>query len=204
MEALLHSVAKDLFSLFCHQNPDLLLRVGGEPLPICTRCGCIYVGVFLTWAVASLFRRHTIPWSVGMALVAILVVEWLTANLGLRAASEVSRALAGLAGGAGAVIVLLPYSRIIGRRIITSAGLVLVGTAITTTIHTAALLLILCSFVLFWANAGWVALQIISTSGKKEKYDENQSLDERSDHPRDPGRSSPGVLCHYPPGAKNP
>lgn len=173
MDSLLHSFVEYLFSIICHQNPHLLLHISGESLPICTRCGCIYVGVFITCAIASLFRRLSIPWSVGIVLVSILFVEWFSANLGLRASSEVSRALSGLAGGAGGVIILLHYGKIMGGRIIVATLFVLAGTALGTSIYAAVLLLILCSFFLFWANTARVLFQIVSPIKNKGRYHEN-------------------------------
>lgn len=173
MDSLLHSFTEYLFSIFCHQNPHLLLHISGEPLPICTRCGCIYLGVFITCAIASLFRRLSIPWSVGIVLVSILFAEWLTANIGIQPSSGISRILSGIAGGAGGVIILLHYGKIMGGRIITAAGLVLLGAALAISIHTTVLLLILCSFFLFWANAAQVLFQIVSSIKNKGRYHEN-------------------------------
>ncbi len=173
MDSLLHSFTEYLFSIFCHQNPHLLLHISGESLPICMRCGCIYLGVFITCAIASLFRRLSIPWSVGIVLVSILFVEWLTANIGIRASSEISRILSGIVGGAGGVIILLHYGKIMGGRIIAAAGLILAGATLTISFHTVAILLILCSFFLFWANAARILFQIVSPIKNKGKYHEN-------------------------------
>ncbi len=149
------------------------MHIGGEPLPVCMRCGCMYVGVFITSALSPLLRRLSVSWFVGIVLISILFVEWFTANLGLRASSEVSRALSGLAGGAGGVIVLLHYGKIIGGRIITAAGFILAGVTLAISIHTVAILLILCSFLLFWANAARVLFQIVSPIKNKGRYHEN-------------------------------
>ena len=37
----------DFFSQICHQDPARSWMVGGEPLPVCIRCACIYFGFFL-------------------------------------------------------------------------------------------------------------------------------------------------------------
>ena len=152
------------------------MSIGGESLPICTRCGCIYAGVLLTYALASIDRRISVPWSVGIALVSILFVEWLTANTGLRESSDISRGLAGFSGGAGGVIVLLlHHGQTPAGRYVAVGGLAVAGAALATSINTAALLLILCSFFLFWIKATQVVVQIVSSTRNEGEYHENES-----------------------------
>ena len=174
MEQLISSFAEYLFSLLCHQNPSLLLNIYGGELHLCTRCGWLYIGAFMAFFSLSATEHRPIPWAVGIALVAAVFLEWLTANIGWRASTALTRSLFGLLGGAGGVIILYHYGQYISIRIISAALILAASAALVLSAKTAVLVLIICSLFIFWIDAGQVVFHIFSPRNQKGWNDEKQ------------------------------
>lgn len=174
MEQYISLFAEYLFSMFCHQNPSLLLNINGGELPVCTRCSWQYIGAFMAFVVLSAAEDRPIPWAVGIALVAAAFLEWLTANIGWRVSTTSTRSLFGLLGGAGGAIILYYYGKYISYRIISAALILAATAAIVLSVKTAVLVLIICSFVIFWIDAGQVVFHIFSFRNHKGWNHEKQ------------------------------
>jgi uncharacterized membrane protein len=50
-------LAREVFSILCHQDPARTFEPGGEPLVLCARCAGVYVGFALTIPMLFMVRR---------------------------------------------------------------------------------------------------------------------------------------------------
>jgi uncharacterized membrane protein len=94
---MLHlQVVYSFFSLICHQNPLRSWQILGEPLPVCVRCCCIYLG----FLIATLFSARPNPkllelaviLTLGEFILAVTLVDsaWLRGLTGLFLGAQVS------------------------------------------------------------------------------------------------------------------
>ena len=175
METFLHIFVERIFSLFCHQQSDLLMQINGYALPICFRCGFIYIGIFITFFVSIIYRKKLPSWSVGMFFISILFFEWFSSNIGLHQSSVLSRSISGFIGGVGGVLVLYNYGWKVNDIQMVLSVLILILTLLIFSFQTAILTLILLSFLIFWTGAIQVIHKIVfSFKTKGVPYEINE------------------------------
>lgn len=84
------------FRLLCHRLPERVLSLGGVPMPLCSRCVGLWLGlsasVVLGWPALGL-RTLRVVFALGAAF---LLGEIALQDLGLRPLSHVTRVLSGL------------------------------------------------------------------------------------------------------------
>tara|TARA_B100000809_G_scaffold223104_1_gene232473 strand:- start:1089 stop:1622 length:534 start_codon:yes stop_codon:yes gene_type:complete len=161
METFINIFSERLFSLFCHQQGDLLMQIYGYALPICFRCGFIYIGIFTTFFVSIIYRKKLSLWSIGMFLISILFFEWFSSNIGLYQSTVLSRSISGFIGGVGGVLVLYHYGWKVNDIQMVLSVLILILTLLILSFQTAIITLILLSFLIFWTGAIQVIRKIV-------------------------------------------
>lgn len=172
METLIYIFSERLFSLFCHQQNDLLMHIDGYSLPFCYRCGFIYIGIFTAFLVLIVYQKNMPSWSVGLLFVSILFGEWFISNIGLYHSTVLSRSISGFIGGVGAVFLLYHYEWKINTVKIILLILVPILSLFIYSFYTAILTLILVSFIIFWVWAIHIAqLIILSFKTKGVSYE---------------------------------
>lgn len=92
---------RTLFRLFCHGMPERCFHLWGVPMPICTRCTAIYVGLALAIAAFALLPRLTERGARFLLLAAVvpLGVDGLTQLVRLRESTNGLRSATGLIAG---------------------------------------------------------------------------------------------------------
>ena len=168
METFLHIFVERIFSLFCHQQSDLLMQINGYALPICFRCGFIYIGIFITFFVSIIYRKKLPSWSVGMFFISILFFEWFSSNIGLHQSSVLSRSISGFIGGVVGVLILYYYGWKVNDIQMVLSVLILILTLLIFSFQTAIVTLILLSFLIFWKGAIQVIYKIVLSFKTKE------------------------------------
>jgi hypothetical protein len=93
------------YAAVCHQQPERCYVHGGEPMPACTRCLGVWLGLLLAAALAVGVgtRGRLWGWAAGAALVGWMVASW---ALRLPAAWHLERTIAGVAGGVGVYVLV--------------------------------------------------------------------------------------------------
>ena len=109
----------------------------------------VYLGIFFTLLVASLFPRKDYMWFVGLGLVGLLGFEWSMTNTGLLPITDIGKIVTGVSGGIGAVIIVNNYKMINGRIPLLSL-IPIISSAILSSLTLGVLLAILASFTIFW------------------------------------------------------
>lgn len=102
---ILCSVAENFFSLFCHQDPSVLINSSDACIPLCPRCIGLHIGFLITILLLSVYVKYPIrnlrPASYAFLLlgIAVMAVEWTLARLSFIESTTLSRLLTGLAAG---------------------------------------------------------------------------------------------------------
>jgi hypothetical protein len=104
--------ARRLYAGLCHQLPSRSYQVRGEPLPVCTRCLGVWLGLAAMASAMGLGMRWR--WQLGVSLLGWMVLSWVV-GAWLPTSWHLERTLAGVAGGAGIYAVLERGSRGLGR-----------------------------------------------------------------------------------------
>ncbi len=97
-----------LFGLVCHQSPERSLHLFGHGFAVCGRCAGLYAGLLVALALVRAADRDRGRWLPGIVLLAApvaIAVDIGLAVLGLHEPTLVTRALSGLALGAGLALV---------------------------------------------------------------------------------------------------
>src|SRR5262245_38469499 len=95
------SVAIEMpFVLVCHRMPERVLSIAGTPMPLCSRCAGLWLGISvaatLGWPALPLrILRIVVP-----AAIALLLLELATQDLGMHPIWHSTRFLTGLLVGA--------------------------------------------------------------------------------------------------------
>jgi uncharacterized membrane protein len=98
------------FALICHRIPERVMSIGGTPMPLCSRCAGIWLGISvaasLAWPALSLrVLRVLVP-----AAMALLLIDIALQDLGVHPVWHSTRLLTGLllgvpmGGAVGALI----------------------------------------------------------------------------------------------------
>lgn len=170
MAIFINIIGERLFSLFCHQQSNLLMHINGSILPICFRCGFIYIGIFTTFFVSIFYGKKVSIWSVGISFISILFFEWFSSNIGLHESSILSRSISGFIGGVGGVLVLYHYGWKANAMQMALSVLILVLTLLIISFQTAVLTLIFLSFLIFWTGAIQVIHKIFFINQNKRSF----------------------------------
>lgn len=99
----------------CHCLPSRTLTVGGDFLPVCSRCTGIYLGIAVTYIFLISrrgFKVNALP-SLGVALAVMamllpMAVDGVSSYLGLRETTNTVRFLTGLVAGAALPVFAFP------------------------------------------------------------------------------------------------
>lgn len=93
-------------SYLCHQLPERSPHIAGVQMPLCWRCTGITLGVvlFFCWLI---IRKQQPPLIVSCALASLMVIDVLTAMLGLWSGNNTIRFFTGLLWGVFAMNVVL-------------------------------------------------------------------------------------------------
>jgi uncharacterized membrane protein len=162
MEIYAHYFADWIFSYFCHQDPNHLINITGQTLPVCSRCGFIYIGIFTSYLVLFVYRKNRFLWQLGALFVAFLLCEWVISNIGLHPSSTLSRSLSGFTGGVGVTLILSSYKRFAWNWFLALLIIILIFSLIIFSSQTLIINLILFTFFIFWTHAFMVIYQIIT------------------------------------------
>ncbi|MFQ6673458.1 MAG: DUF2085 domain-containing protein [Fidelibacterota bacterium] len=148
---IIHTIAGRIFSVFCHQQPGLLLEIQGVELPVGIRCGLLYVGIFSGYLVSAFNEGRTLPWRWGLVLVSVMGTEWLVSNVSLHASTGFTRGVTGFLGGLGAAAMMGHYRRNADDWRLFLA-VVICSIAATVSIPSGLLVMILVTWMIFWTD----------------------------------------------------
>jgi uncharacterized membrane protein len=102
---ILSYVAEEYFSLFCHQDPSVLICNSNGCIPLCPRCMGLHIGFVITILVLSAYVKYPIrnlrfvSYPFLLLGISVMAVEWTFAQLSLIESSTLSRLMTGLAAG---------------------------------------------------------------------------------------------------------
>lgn len=95
------------FRILCHRNPERVLSVAGVPMPLCSRCAGLWIGMSLSAAIAwPVLSMRTLRVVLAIAA-ALMLAEVVTQDLGLHPVFHPTRVLSGL-------LVSVPFGGAIG------------------------------------------------------------------------------------------
>jgi uncharacterized membrane protein len=98
------------FQLLCHRLPERVLSLGGVPMPLCSRCTGLWLGLSASVVLGRpAFALGTLRVIVALAM-AFLLGEVALQDLGLRPLSHATRVLSGL-------LVSVPFGGTLGALI---------------------------------------------------------------------------------------
>lgn len=103
-----------VYAALCHRLPERSYELGGEPLPVCSRCLGVWLGLFLAAVLAAMGRLRVCRRTVRRALLllGLMGVSWLLGRHGLPAEWHLERTVAGLLGGMGLYVLLWALLRL--------------------------------------------------------------------------------------------
>lgn len=91
------AAALDLpFSILCHRIPERVLSIGGQPMPLCSRCAGLWIGLSVSAALARPSLSMAALRVVFASAAAFMLVEVVTQDLGLHPVFHPTRLLSGL------------------------------------------------------------------------------------------------------------
>lgn len=100
---MIEEISKLIFSLFCHQNESLLIKISGQFIPICPRCIGLHCGFFLTGIFFGLYKKSTLikhsSYPILMILIFTTMFHWIMCQFGMTENSEFPRILTGSISG---------------------------------------------------------------------------------------------------------
>lgn len=166
LEDIVHFLARAMFSVSCHQKPDLLMNVQGDVLPLCIRCGSVYVGLFFAYLVVFLFPGKKLPWLLALVLFGIMIGEWLMAQGGFYASSDWTRGVTGFVGGFGAANILWCHGKGIGSWPVIVPVVVPALVSLTSP-SLAVLVLILTTWAIFWGDVVRRTIEVVASYRKR-------------------------------------
>jgi uncharacterized membrane protein len=84
------------FHILCHRNPERVLSIADVPMPLCSRCAGLWIGMSLSAAIAwPVLSMRTLRIVMALAA-ALMLVEVVTQDLGLHPVFHPTRVLTGL------------------------------------------------------------------------------------------------------------
>src|SRR6056297_1090083 len=114
-EIILEVISDHFFSLFCHQDPSILVEIEGKDILLCPRCSGLHVGFFISLIYFSIEKKKRtnllglIPKLICVAGITIILLEWLLAHLLVITPTSLSRFTTGLIAGTIICILTLLY-----------------------------------------------------------------------------------------------
>jgi len=115
IESALDIISGNLFSCICHQDPSVLIMLGGKNIMLCPRCSGLHVGFFFTALMYFLQGRKKMTIGdrfckiVCIAAFALLFFEWLPAQIGITSSTRESRFITGLLAGSSFFLLTSVY-----------------------------------------------------------------------------------------------
>ena len=161
-QSILEEIARAVFGLICHQDPSILMKVGGREIPLCPRCMGLHLGFLCSfialkvWTAGRITRAGKTTKFVLVAGLGSMAVDWwIGGHLGLFAPTTLTRLITGLAGGSALGILFSSYRR--------SLILLPNSSAIKSTAPKAASLICFstCVGIAVTSLSGWVLLLCI-------------------------------------------
>lgn len=116
-DAIIGYAAGKLFSLFCHQDPSILLQIDGKYLLLCPRCCGLHLGflISLIFFSAGQVKRSRfagpIPFVMVLGGFLWLALDWTLGQTSFYQASTLSRFGSGIAAGSSFSVLYLVYFR---------------------------------------------------------------------------------------------
>jgi uncharacterized membrane protein len=114
-EYALNLISNYLFSLICHQDPNILMEINGKSLMLCPRCTGLHLGFFFMLLVMLPLEKNSIKlkgrffkW-LCIAALAFLFFEWLLAQFDIISSTNTSRYFSGIFAGAAFCQFVLAY-----------------------------------------------------------------------------------------------
>jgi len=84
------------FHLLCHRIPERVIAIAGAPMPLCSRCAGIWLGLSVSAAIAwPVLSMRTLRIVIVIAA-ALMLIEVVTQDLGLHPVFHPTRLLSGL------------------------------------------------------------------------------------------------------------
>lgn len=96
------------FLLICHGKTERAFELAGHPMTLCARCTGVYAGLLLGGLSTLLLRprrARVLRW-IAVAALAPMIVDGIMQTLGVWSTGAPSRALTGLAFGAGLMLLV--------------------------------------------------------------------------------------------------
>ncbi|WP_303925545.1 DUF2085 domain-containing protein [Draconibacterium sediminis] len=109
------TLSSTIFGLICHQNPEILAKIGDHTLMLCPRCAGLHAGLFLFLVYTLPFFKGKISmigwFSKAFCSVSLLLLfsEWLLAQLQITQSTNESRYITGLLAGNASCMLLMAY-----------------------------------------------------------------------------------------------
>jgi uncharacterized membrane protein len=115
-ETTLDEITRFIFGLICHQDPSILIKVGGREVLLCPRCMGLHLGFLSSFIVIALWTSDRIRVVRREALFAVaaavgsMAIDWgVGGYLGFFAPSSFSRLATGLASGSALSLLAVSY-----------------------------------------------------------------------------------------------
>lgn len=162
MVEVLETISGLIFGLMCHQDPSVLMEVGGRAVLLCPRCIGLHLGFLSSFVLLSLPRgtrivvRDTVTKLLLAMAIGSMAIDWGMGSFwGLFAPTTLSRLVTGLATGSALSVIVAAYRGELTIRSDIPAGN-LTGT------QTGSLICIsLCFGLLAMAIQSWVVITTI-------------------------------------------
>lgn len=113
----LKELSEGYFSLICHQNHSILLRIKGEIIPLCPRCMGLHLGFIITFCILTVFTKKLIRINSTTSFIILLTglftigIEWSLAQFSIIQSTAFSRMFTGLFAGSVFGILTMIYKR---------------------------------------------------------------------------------------------
>ncbi|MEF8811811.1 MAG: DUF2085 domain-containing protein [Bacteroidales bacterium] len=117
LEIILGVISNHFFSLFCHQDPSILIEIAGKNIMLCPRCSGLHMSFFISLFYFSIEKRKRTYLSgltsklICFAGITIIILEWLFARFSIITPTILSRLTSGLVAGSIICILMLLYRR---------------------------------------------------------------------------------------------
>ena len=113
---IIEKIIRNFFALFCHQDPSILMSIGGQEIPLCPRCIGLHLGFLSAFMVIKLFSKNRLKISgitaqliLGVAI-GIMVIDWgVGGQMNLYSPTHFSRLTTGLTCGSALAVLFNSY-----------------------------------------------------------------------------------------------
>ena len=116
-EIILKEISGNFFSLFCHQDPSILIETEGKEIMLCPRCSGLHIGFFISLIYFSIEKKKftylsgLTPKLICFAGITFIFLEWLLARFSIITPTSLSRLTTGLIAGTIICLLIFLYRR---------------------------------------------------------------------------------------------